>query len=584
MRIRWKERFKNLRLSGKMMLVYSIFAVITCIISMIALQTSLNIYDEKLYEKSFQELDYFTQQVNQSLEEIEDLSYAIAMSNEVQEQLTKMNSIKYMSAEYAYEIYHLRGIIMEDLNLHPLIKNIIYTDKKQVEIKVGTDTGILNKNTKNNILSQFQEKKGGYASKNPSKEYPYLLSGRDIMKWKNATLDYLGSIILTSDVTGVIEEKIDSLEAVHPILFVYSEDEIIYQDKEVEIPKLPSLDQTKGYEIIRLNGQKYFMCYLKSSINGWMYVNLFPYTEIYGQTVMVRYSLLVGFVIIFILMLIAMKKVSVIITRPLNRLSESMRIVETGDFQGAKLVLKYGIQNDEVGFLAQEFQVMLEKIDVLIHENYEKELLLQKTKYKMLRAQINPHFLYNTLNALNWMVRGERNEDAVKVIMELGQLLRASFSKNPYTTVEEELKVAKGYITIQKYRYQGRVEFTIETEGRLDGYMIPCMIIQPLIENAIYYGVENSLDCCHVKVRAIEEKDTILIEVEDSGKGMSQEELERISAGNFEPKGNGIGLENIKERLKITYKDSEFIMESKLGRGTQIHIRIPKIEMEGEHV
>ena len=275
---------------------------------------------------------------------------------------------------------------------------------------------------------------------------------------------------------------------------------------------------------------------------------------------------------------------SVVIVRPLNQLTESMRIVEKGDFKGAKQVLDKDLSNDETGLLAQEFKVMLDKIDILIYENYEKQLLLQDTKYKMLQAQINPHFLYNTLNALNWMVKGKRNDDAGKVIIELGKLLRASFAKDPYTTVAGELEVAKGYIVIQKYRYQNRVEFEVSEEGNLDQYMIPRMILQPLIENAIYYGVDTSLERCRITVCVKEELEAVSLTVEDTGPGMEPEELEKVRNGTAVPKGHGIGIKNIRERLKITYEDSEFSIESRKGYGTKIQIRIPKICSEVDHV
>lgn len=583
MRLRLKERFKNIKLSRKMLLVYSFFAGISCVISMIALQMCLNIYDGKLYEKSLQELDFFTQQVNESMVEIEELSSSIALDRDVQDRLARMNRMKYLSADYAMEMYKLREMIGEELYEHPAVMNVIYTDRKQSSTKAGVDKGEIPEEIRENLLKKSAEARGGYVSMNPTEQYPYYLSGRDILETRNASLKYLGSLLITSDIQGVIEQKNNSLEAAHSTLFVYTEDGMIYQDTE-EVPDLPSMDSTKGYDIIRMDGEKYFMCYLKSSVNGWMYVNIFPYSEIFGQTMEVRYLLLGGFVVLFLCIIIAMKKVADVITRPLNQLTESMKIVETGDFKGAGLVLDQEVRHDETGLLAQEFQVMLEKINLLIHENYEKQILLKDTNYKMLQAQINPHFLYNTLNTVNWMVKANRSEDAGKVIMELGRLLRASFAKEPYTTVAEELETAKGYITIQQYRYQNRAEFFVESEGNLSQYMIPRMTLQPLIENSIYYGVDNSLSVCRIMVRVKEESDRIVLEVQDSGQGMTEEELKQVREGTMVPKGHGIGLNNIRERLKITYEDSVFEIESSLGAGTKVHIEIPKVESEVRYV
>lgn len=582
--MQWRKKLRDIKLSKKMLFVYAIFAGVSCLISIIALQMSLNIYDSKLYEKSLQELDFFTQQVNTSLEDIEKASSSIALSTEIQNQLALMESYDYMAAQYSLGLYQLREMIEDELVSVTAVKNIIYTDKREAEIKAGTDTGQIDPSEYKEILQEFSEARGGYVSKNPTDAYPYLLSGRDILERKNASLDYLGSLVLTSDISNIIGQYSSSLEAAHSTLFVYSRDGMIYQDDTQNVPDLPDINHTKGYEVVHIGGEKYFMCYLKSSVNDWMYVNIFPYSDIFGQVMNVRYLLIGGFLILFVCMVVVMRKMSVVIVRPLNQLTESMRIVEKGDFKGAKQVLDKDLSNDETGLLAQEFKVMLDKIDILIYENYEKQLLLQETKYKMLQAQINPHFLYNTLNALNWMVKGKRNDDAGKVIIELGKLLRASFAKDPYTTVADELEVAKGYIVIQQYRYKNRAEFEVLAEGNLERYMIPRMILQPLIENAINYGVDASLEGCRITVSVKEEPDAILLTVEDTGPGMEPDELESVRNGTAVPKGHGIGIKNIRERLKITYEDSEFSIESQKGHGTKIQIRIPQIISEVNHV
>ncbi|MGF7141883.1 two-component system sensor histidine kinase YesM [Anaerotaenia torta] len=586
MRKRLLTRLKNMRLSRKMILVYVIFAGISCIISITALQVSFNIYDEKLYEKSLQELDFFTQQVNASLQEIEELSMDIAMDKEVQNKLSQIFAMDPDSSGYAYEMNNFRYMLLDRLAYQPTVQNIMYTDGQKVRFLIGVDRGAIDDAVYEELLEQYHERRGGYVMQPPTGEYPYLLSGRDILeRISNTSLDYLGSIIITSDIAGVIKRKVNALEADHSKLFVYSEGGMIYQEEDMaEAFRLPFLNKKQGYEIIRRKGQKYFMCYLKSSSNGWMYVNLFPYSEVFGQTMALRYLMLIGFAAVFLMTLLAMEKMSNVITRPLVRLAESMQVVATGDFEGAKILMEGEKHKDETGLLAQEFQIMLEKINVLIRENYEKQLLLKDTKYKMLQAQINPHFLYNTLNAINWMVKAKRNDDAGKMIMELGYLLHASFAEDPYITVEDEVHVAKSYITIQQFRYGARAEFTVITEGNLEGYIIPRMVLQPLIENAIYYGVEGALGNSKVDVVAKEEAEGIVLEVSDTGSGMTEEELESVRNFRVKPKGHGIGLSNIRERLNISYDNYEFTIDSRTGEGTVIRIRIPKIKGEGYHV
>ena len=262
-----------------MMTVYMVFAGISCVISIVALQVSLSIYDEKLYEKSQQELDFFTQEVNENLKEIENLSYSIATNTDVQEQLSALAEVPYLSGKYSYQMYRLRSLILNELNAHPVVKNVMYTDGKQVEFKVGIDYGSVEDDVYKNMLKEFKEVRGGYISYPPTEDYPYLLSGRDILKIKDSSLDYLGSLILTSDVGDMLAKKSGDLEAAHSTLFAYSQNGFIYKENEQNIPELPPMKETKGYRIVQYQGRKSFLCYQKSETTGWMYVNLFPYSE-----------------------------------------------------------------------------------------------------------------------------------------------------------------------------------------------------------------------------------------------------------------------------------------------------------------
>lgn len=576
-----KTIFRNLKLSKKMILTYLIFTGIFCVMSLAALQFSLGIYDGKLYEKSQQELEFFIQRVNGGLEEVEQMSFDVALDLKIQDQLEQMNSKEYLSLAYSYEMQQLRKMLMNKILRYTEVKNVIFTDRKQVEQTIGMYCGEIDEKEYQLLLEDFQRSRGAYVFYSPTEEHPYMISGRDILKERDASLDYLGTILFNTDIEGIIQKENEELEQKPAAMFVYSDRGIIYKDEQMgNVPALPSIDEEKGYQIVRHQGERYFICYQKSAKTGWMYVNLFNYSEIFGQIQMVRYLLLGGFVLIFIITILVLRYVSYVITRPLEQLSQSMKIVESGDFKGAVEMISYEARSDEIGELSQEFQVMLKQIDMLIHENYEKQLVLKDTKYRMLQAQINPHFLYNTLNALTWMLKAGRNEEAGKMILELGNLLRAAFAKDLYTTVEEEVETVKSYITIQQFRYGKRAEFTVEKLGNPDSYEVPRMILQPLVENAIYYGLEAMLDICRIEVLVKEEEDSIFLQVSDTGRGMTKEELQAVRAFTFQPKGHGIGLKNIRERLNMIDENSEFEIDSELGVGTKVIIRISKKGIE----
>ena len=411
----------------------------------------------------------------------------------------------------------------------------------------------------------------------PTEECPYLLSGRVVRNRLDMSLSDMGKLIFVCDVGNVISENKESLSSNKAAIYVYNKNCAIYEDENIKkLDDLPKYVEHSGYKILKQSGRKYFVSYLYSAKTDWTYVSFFPYSDIYGQVQTVRTLLILGFLAVFTALVFFMKKLSVVIVSPLEHLTDSMQIVENGDFQGAREMLTNTDRQDEIGTLSREFRTMLETVDTLIHENYEKQLLLKDTKYKMLRAQINPHFLYNTLNVIHWMIRAKRNEEAGRMIVELGDILHYSFSQTPYAIISDEIKMVKSYIKIQQSRYQDRIKFEIFTEGALDKYIMPRMILQPLVENAISYGAEVSLDICTITVSVRENADAIVMEVIDDGVGMSEEELEAVRSYTFKPKGHGIGLKNISERLKMDDENSIFYIDSVSGKGTNVTIKLHK--------
>ncbi len=575
----WYEKYLDLKLAEKMIAVYLLMLGICFLISSAALQVSFNIYDSKLYEKSLQELDFFIQEVNRSIEEIEDISYNTAMDLKIQEQLTKMQGIPYQTAEYMYEVYQLRLLLSNEMTGSDLITNMIYTDGNKTQFVVGLAAGELSEGQKTEILGRFHDAKGAFVIQQPTEHYPYLLAGRDIRKRTDASLDYLGSLLITSDLTKIIRQHMDNLEAKSSALCIYSDRGLIYESQEHMREQFPVGTETKRYRIVKDHGQRYFVCYLRSTKTGWTYVNAFPYSEIYGQNQRLRYLIIGGFLALFLLSALILKKLAHVIVKPLEHLTESMQLVEQGDFAGARKFLGTAAYKDEIGLMTQEFQVTLDKIDKLIRENYEKQLLLKDTKYKMLQAQINPHFLYNTLNSINWMIRAKKNDEAAEMTIALGTILRSALSKQQYVTLEEELESLKKYMTIQAYRYRKRMEFSVECD--VDGkYLIPNMTLQPLVENSIYYGVEKMLTTCTIAVRIMGDGEKIRLIVSDNGPGMTEEELAAVRTFTMQPKGHGIGLKNIYERLRMAFgQKAEFSIDSIAGAGTTVTLEIPKTEV-----
>ena len=198
--------------------------------------------------------------------------------------------------------------------------------------------------------------------------------------------------------------------------------------------------------------------------------------------------------------------------------------------------------------------------------------MLQETRYKMLQAQINPHFLYNTLSTLNWLVRAGNKEDAGKMIVSLGDILRAALSPRDNSTAAADVQLARSYIDIQQLRYKNRAVFTLTAEGELDRWYLPHFTLQPLVENAIHYGVESSADVCRVDVTVRAAAGTLTLTVHNTGAPVEPARLAAIRTFTVKPQGHGIGLKNIYERLAMLYRDFVFDFDSTKQDGTTVRI------------
>lgn len=586
-----RNRYRNFNLQQKIMIICLLALGSMTVFSLFAMRITQKIYDKKLYERSILELEYFSKLVEDEMEAVETLTFEIAMDGEFQRQLSEVNSVTDKQVKWV-AMYSLRDKMNVESIRDNTITEIIYDNKKDIKYDIRNTGEEIPKELYDEILKRTTEANGAYVYLNPTEDYPYILSGRDIRNRIDLSLKYMGTLIVAYDIKSIIEDNIKSLSSVENNICVYNSDVMIYSNNEELFSEIlgtdnplirhcagagaGTADEISGYEIVNKNGKKYFRCYLKSPNSGWNFVNECTYESIYRTLVYANRALIIAAITLFILFAFILRKICVVITSPLTNLAESMRIVENGDFEKAKGILLPVETHDEVGLLSEEFHIMLDKIVVLIRENYEKQLTLIDTKYKALQAQINPHFLYNTLNSVGWMIKAGRNEEAQKMLTALGSQLRAAFKDEQLATIAEEMELLEHYIYIQKIRYDDRVEFILEAEEEVLLTKVPRLSFQPLVENAINYGVEYSPEKCTIRVHAYRKEDRVIIEVSDDGAGMEPERLRKVRNFTMQPRQNGIGLKNINQRLELVYKDQyQFLIESQEGIGTTIVIEIP---------
>ena len=290
--------------------------------------------------------------------------------------------------------------------------------------------------------------------------------------------------------------------------------------------------------------------------------------------------LLIAFVL-FMAALILAYLLSNEITKPIKSLEKSMKEVERGNFAHAALEVR---DENEIGHLSRNFNMMTEEIQNLIEQRDREQQIKRKSELKVLQSQINPHFLYNTLDSIIWMAEWGKNQEVVRMTSSLAKLLRRSISnEQEEVTVAEEAEYTETYLTIQKMRYKDKLEYEIAMEPEILQEKVIKLILQPLVENAIYHGIKYKEGKGLLCIRGFRKGDRMVLEVQDDGKGMDADTLEHIfEKHKRDTRSNGVGLNNVNERIQLYYGGEYGIsFQSSPGKGTKATIILPFGKEEG---
>ncbi|MBO4903908.1 MAG: sensor histidine kinase [Lachnospiraceae bacterium] len=263
-------------------------------------------------------------------------------------------------------------------------------------------------------------------------------------------------------------------------------------------------------------------------------------------------------------------------TKPIKDLVEVTDRISRGDLK----VRSTNDSHDEVGTLATSMNQMIIKINELLQQITKEQIRIKETELELLQSQINPHFLYNTLDTIIWLAEGGDERRVVEMVKSLSAFFRTSLSRGKdMITIREETIHARSYLEIQQFRYQDILEYEIDIAEDLNEYTIPKITIQPLIENALYHGIKNKRGGGKIVVSSRREGDDFIISVSDNGIGMTEERLQEVMSGlNGErPSDNAIyGLYNVNERIKLKFGDKYGItLHSVYGEGSTCDILLP---------
>lgn len=281
------------------------------------------------------------------------------------------------------------------------------------------------------------------------------------------------------------------------------------------------------------------------------------------------------FLIVVLLTVLIIRFFSKLFSNPARELANAMQEFEkdTNNFEFKSIE-----GTAEITSLTESFEHMVVQIKELVEKVRQEEVTLRKTELKALQAQINPHFLYNTLDAIAWLCEEERHKDAVEMVNSLAKLFRISISRgHELITIEKEMQHAKSYLKIQNFRYKNQFTYSFDVDEECLNYLCNKITLQPIIENAIYHGIDRMVDEGKINIGIHQKGDRIIFTVEDNGVGMTEEQCEEIlhkDAGDRV----GIGIKNVNDRIKIYFgEEYGLTIQSELDEGTRVTISMPKI-------
>ena len=313
----------------------------------------------------------------------------------------------------------------------------------------------------------------------------------------------------------------------------------------------------------------------RSEKTGWTVVDCTNVKELLSKSRQAQSVYVLTAIILVIVALLFSRFMARSITLPIQKLRDSMKKVQEGDFSVSDVVVD---SKNEIGSLTKSFDVMTHRIHELMEQNVHEQEEKRKSELKALQSQINPHFLYNTLDSIIWMAEGKKNEEVVLMTASLARLLRQSISnEDEVVPIANVVEYARGYLTIQKMRYKDKLEFQIEVDSSILYIPLIKLVLQPIIENAIYHGLKYKESKGLLIVKGFMKDGNAVLQVIDDGVGMDEETLAHIyDKHKVNYHSNGVGVYNVQKRLKLYYgEDYGITYTSELGKGTTATITIP---------
>lgn len=584
-----RKRYMDLRISSKIAVIYLMLMIFSVSVSSFIYE---KIYDDitskKVSELSVQTLYTIKSNINSMIQNISNNSRIIISNKYIQSILKDSNDGNGINAYIDMNSY-LSSIIdsmsnVASIYIYDNFGNKYYIDKQSR--KSFKSDRIEDANWYKTII----DKKGYYilrlnagekADSNINENYVSFIRVINDMESQKA----IGTLIINIDESYFVNcyKDIVSKNGTNILLMDKNNESIVNlkevsdfnQISELVIKKLVKSSDQKEYNSIieKVKGQNYIFSLLKIEDYNWTIVSKIPFKELSKESNTFYFMTFIVTIMNGILMFIGAISISRLITNPIKKLLRSMKGIENGEFN--KVNIEVG--NDEIGKLRDGYNIMVLEIEKLINRIIDEEKVKRKAELSVLQAQVKPHFLYNTLDAMGYLALSGKCDEVYEALEALGGYYRTSLSKGrEIITLGEEIDIVKNYFLLQRLRYGDIFTDTYEVDENLLHLKILKLVLQPIAENALYHGIKPKGEKGNIKLTVVLIDNLMKISIEDDGVGMTEEELDRVVSDKIENNNLSFGLRGTIERLRIFYGISQvYEIESRKRYGTKVTIKIP---------
>lgn len=565
----WKQLYRwwsGLRIQYKLALILLLAIGLVSFFSMGAIRVVSHFYEQLLYTQAAGTLQLASINIEKELQRIEQISFTILQNRDIQQSLDRIRTIpsEPILGQEKKRLVDLLWIITFEKNI--LSVNIIDTLGNQYAGGLSFSSSHIPE-----IVQRAAREQGSMGVHILREEPGILVCARQIRKIAQLSLEPLGTLLIRVNLKKMVQEALAGLLDRMDLVILSDSIPLYASDSTLAGMAQRFVASHHSYgSLDSPQGRRYFVTVGPSTQNSWTYVTFIEYERIFKRLELVNSLSILILILLVFLAYFFLVRIGRSISLPLELLSVYAAHVEKGDFTipfiQEDVFLRH---NDEIGQIERDFIFLLNKINELIKENYAHELLAKDAQLKALEAQINPHFLYNTLDTVHWLAKLRNEQEIAAIVEALAYILRKSLSsKKPTIPLKEELELLKAYVTIQKIRFGKKLDVSYFVAPELESCSIPKLTLQPIVENSIIHGIEETGNSCSIRVESEDLGEDFVLHISDTGPGFQE---------GKEKRGTGIGLVNIHQRIQLLCGESYGLsIQSADSRGTMVSIHLPK--------